>query len=327
MMFTLVTKEGEGQNMSREILIKAFNTVLQENIGWNLYFFKISSAKKCDEVPYSVEKIRFRNEKYLVDYSNSLCRYLLDYKIQLIEEIKEYSGDNPNKICCKISTKDALISNKYEMLYNYIGSATTSNTFKSKYSGYILVGDSSESNANIMIVKMVNPIIKLEDKKRSVFYDPYSESELEPFTDVIYKLQYDADFIVIDNMIYSFNYKFEDLFYIQKTLKKVKEESVKKIIKTDALSNQEAFERYAKAYRSLRTFITLDKDKLELIKKEKSREKLATDLNLQLDKKGKIVVCDYDETSRLIRYLCKKIIKEYETKDMLSVSNAEKLKF
>lgn len=49
-------------------------------------------------------------------------------------------------------------------------------------------------------------------------------------TDEVCKLRMDADCIVIDEVIYSFNYKFEDLLNMDKTMQKVKTKALEKIL-------------------------------------------------------------------------------------------------
>ena len=53
---------------------------------------------------------------------------------------------------------------------------------------------------------MANPIINLKNKRNVVFtFDV--DNELAEMTDEVCKLRMDADCIVIDEVIYSFNYK------------------------------------------------------------------------------------------------------------------------
>ena len=54
----------------------------------------------------------------------------------------------------------------------------------------------------------------------------------------------DVDFIVIDKWLYTFNYRFEDVFHIEKTMKKVKNNTVDKIVNLGAIDDEDTFRKY-----------------------------------------------------------------------------------
>lgn len=171
---------------------------------------------------------------------------------------------------------------------------------------------------------MANPIISLKNKRSAVFtFD--SNSELAEITDEVCKLRMDADCIVVDETIYSFNYKFEDLLNIEKTMQKVKNKAIEQIAIIDAFENKEEFEQMARAYKSPRTFITLKSERIERIKNKTKRKKVASMLKIEVSDDGKFVFKNEEEVSLLLRYLCFKVFKDDETKELLEANNVTQL--
>ena len=127
--------------------------------------------------------------------------------------------------------------------------------------------------------------------------------------------------MVVDEMIYSFNYRFEDLFNIEKTMQKVKNKALEKIVSIDAFHDKEQFALMAKAYKSPRTFITLKSERIERIRNKTKRKKVADMLKIEINKDGKFEFKNEEEVSLLIRYLCFKVFKDDETKELLEANN------
>lgn len=171
---------------------------------------------------------------------------------------------------------------------------------------------------------MANPIINLKNKRNVVFtFD--ADNELTEMTDEVCKLRMDADCIVIDEVIYSFNYKFEDLLNMDKTMQKVKTKALEKIFELDAFENKDEFEQMARAYKAPRTFITLKSERVNRIKNKTKRKEVASMLNIEISDNGKFVFKNEEEVSLLLRYLCFKLFKDAETKDLLEANNVTKL--
>lgn len=136
----------------------------------------------------------------------------------------------------------------------------------------------------------------------------------------------DVDCIVIDEVIYSFNYKFEDLLNMEKTMQKVKNKALEKIIALDAFEDKNQFKQIARAYKSPRTFITLKDERVNRIKNKANRKDIANMLNIEISSNGKFVFKNEEEVSLLLRYLCFKVFKDYETKELLEANNVTKLR-
>ena len=143
--------------------------------------------------------------------------------------------------------------------------------------------------------------------------------------DEICKLRMDADCIVTDDVIYSFNYKIEDLLNMEKTLKKVKKEALEKIIAVDAFENKDDFEQMVRAYKSPRTFITLKSERIERIINMEKRKDVASMLKIEISKNGKLILKNEEEVSLLLRYLCYKVFKDDETKELLEANNVTQI--
>ena len=303
--------------MDKDLLIDTLELIGASPYSWALYFFKIN---RKNNNPYIVYKVRFKNDSYILEYAKSLVNMVVKYQLGKITEIKDYTGENTKISCDKIETCNELIKEQWDCLVEDILDASDEKV-EGKYHGYILEGTPTTNSAkSIIFLKMANPIINLKNKRSSVFtFD--DNSELSEMSDEVCKLHMDTDCMVVDEIMYSFNYKFEDLFYIEKTMQKLKNKVIEEIASIDAFDNKEEFEQMAKSYRSPRTFVTLKSERVERIKNKSKRKKVAKTLKIEVSDEGKFVFKSAEEVSKLLRYLCFKVFKDDETKELLEASN------
>lgn len=303
--------------MDKELLVETLEIIGASPYSWALYFLKIN---RKNNNPYTVYKVRFKNDSYILEYAKSLVNMIVKYQLGKITEIKDYTGENTKISCDKIETCNELIKEQWDCLVKDILDASDEKV-EGKYHGYVLEGTPTTNSAkSIIFLKMANPIINLKNKRSSVFtFD--DNSELSEMSDEVCKLHMDTDCIVVDEIMYSFNYKFEDLFNIEKTMQKLKNKVIEEIASIDAFDNKEEFEQMAKSYRSPRTFVTLKSERVERIKNKSKRKKVANTLEIEVSDEGKFVFKSAEEVSKLLRYLCFKVFKDDETKQLLEASN------
>lgn len=307
--------------MDKELLVKTLGQIGTSSYSWALYFFKID---RRNNNPYTTYKVRFKNDNYLSHYVKSLISMVVKYQLGKINEIKEYTGENTKISCDRIETSNELVKEQWDYFVRDIAVASDEKV-DGKYHGYVLEGvPANGDEKTVAFLKMANPIINLKNKRSAVFtFD--DNSELAEMSDEVCKLHMNVDCIVIDEKIYSFNYKFEDLFNIEKTMQKVKSKALEEILAIDAFEDKEEFEQMARAYKSPRTFITLKSEKMERIKNKTKRRKVASMLKIDVSDDGKFLFKNEEEVSLLIRYLCFKVFKDDETKDLLEANNVTKL--
>ncbi len=307
--------------MDKELLVKTLEQIGTSSYSWTLYFFKID---RRNNNPYTTYKVRFKNDNYLSHYVKSLIGMVTKYQLGKINEIKEYTGENSKISCDRIETSNELVKEQWDYFVMDIANAADEKV-DGKYHGYVLEGvPANRAEKTVAFLKMANPIINLKNKRSAVFtFD--DNSELAEMSDEVCKLHMNVDCIVVDEKIYSFNYKFEDLFNIEKTMQKIKSKAIEEIVAIDAFEDKEEFERMARAYKSPRTFITLKSEKIERIKDKKKRRKVASMLKIDVSDDGKFLFENEEEVSLLIRYLCFKVFKDDETKELLEANNVTKL--
>lgn len=307
--------------MDKKLIVEMLEDIKNSSYNWVLYFFKID---RRNNNPYTAYKVRFRNDHYLPEYALSLTNMIVKYQLGKITEIKDYTGENTKVSCDRIETSNELVKEQWDYFVRDITDASDEKV-EGKYQGYVLEGTPTENSAKSLIfLKMANPIINLRNKRSAVFaFD--DNSELVEMSDEVCKLHMDVDCIVADETIYSFNYKFEDLFNIEKTMQKVKNKAIEEIISIDAFDNIEEFEQMARSYKSPRTFITLKKERIERIKNKIKRKKVASMLKIEVNDDGKFVFKNDEEVSLLLRYLCFKVFKDDETKELLEANNVTQL--
>lgn len=307
--------------MDKELLVEMLEGIERSSYSWALYFFKID---RRNNNPYTAYKVRFKNDRYLPEYAQSLVNMIVKYQLGKISEIKDYTGENTKVSCDKIETSNELVKEQWDYFVRDIAD-TSDEKVEGKYHGYVLEGiPTSNSAKSLIFLKMANPIINLKNKRSAVFtFD--DNSELAEMSDEVCKLHMDTDCIVVDEVMYSFNYKFEDLFNIEKTMQKVKNKALEEIVSIDAFDNIEEFEQMARAYKSPRTFITLKSERVERIKNKTKRKKVASMLKIEVNDDGKFVFKNDEEVSLLLRYLCFKVFKDDETKELLEANNVTHL--
>ena len=307
--------------MDKELLVKTLEQIGTSSYSWALYFFKID---RRNNNPYTAYKVRFKNDNYLSHYVKALISMVTKYQLGKINEIKEYTGENAKISCDRIETSNELVKEQWDYFVMDIAAASDEKV-DGKYHGYVLEGvPANRDEKTVAFLKMANPIINFKNKRSAIFtFD--DNSELAEMSDEVCKLHMNVDCIVVDEKIYSFNYKFEDLFNIEKTMQKVKSKALEEILAIDAFEDKEEFERMARAYKSPRTFITLKSEKIERIKNKTKRKKVATMLNIDVSDDGKFLFKNEEEVSLLIRYLCFKVFKDDETKELLEANNVTKL--
>ncbi len=307
--------------MNKELLVETLEDIGTSSYSWALYFFKID---RRNNNPYTAYKVRFKNDRYLPEYAKSLVDMIVKYHLGKITEIKDYTGENTKVSCDKIETSNELVKEQWDYFVRDIANASDEKV-EGKYHGYVLEGTPVSNDAkSFVFLKMANPIINLKNKRSAVFtFD--DNSELAEMSDEVCKLHMDTDCIVVDEVIYSFNYKFEDLFNIEKTMQKVKNKALEEIVSIDAFDNREEFEQMARAYKSPRTFITLKNERVERIKNKTKRKKVAGMLKIEVNDDGKFMFKNEDEVSLLLRYLCFKVFKDDETKELLEANNVTQL--
>lgn len=307
--------------MDKDMLIEVLNNGRESVYSWSLYFFKID---RRNNNPFTAYKIRFKNDQYLPEYAKSLIDMVVKYQLGQVNDIEDYTGENPKVSCDKIKTSDQLVEEQWDYFVEDIANASDTQV-NGKYNGYVLEGAPKNiSGKSLVFLKMVNPIINLKNKRSAVFtFD--SNSELAEMADEVCKLHMDVDCIVFDEIIYSFNYKVENLLNIEKTLKKIKSTAIEQIIAIDAFENRDEFEKMARSYKSPKTFITLKSDRINRIKDKKRRREIADMLKIKINNDGKFVFNNEAEVSLLLRYLCFKVFKDDETKELLEANNVTKL--
>lgn len=290
-----------------------------EKFTWALYFFTINKKGKN---PYKVFKIKMRDVSLITNYANNLLSCVNNYQLSKIANIEDYNGQNTNLSCDKLSTKSDLIKDNWNNLVSQVFEPSNVE-IKNKIKGYMVVGQPKESNLSYFsLFKVANPVFKVEDKKAVVFKK--NNDELDPFSDDLYRLNLTVDFFVIGDDLYTFNYKFEDIFDLEKTLQKLKNDAINNILKLECFA-ESGFKDYLISYPHPKTFITLSEERLNRMKNIDGRKNIAEILHLELNEYNKFINLTTEKSLLIIKYLCYKILKDGESGNLFEVSQAIKL--
>lgn len=309
-----------GDCLSKQVLKDIISTINQNAYNWSLYFFRIDRRA---HQPYKMYKVRFKKDDYLTSYASSLLSAISKFQIEPLSRVQEYDGENTKITCDKINLSDELISEAWNNL-NQAVAVASDKKIKEKLNGYILVGQpDDEELKTVTFVKVANPIIKFETKKSVVFKNP-TDNELDAISDDMYRLYLTTDFMVLSDVMYTFNHSFEKLFNLEKTMSRVKCNAIKQIVSLDIFSESSEFQSYADSYNSSRTFITLNSDRMNRIQNKELRKQTAIKLGIATDDNGKLIIDNAKKAEDLIKYLCYKIFVDGETDEMLEASTVTK---
>ena len=307
--------------MSKDLLMSKCNSTVTSTYSWALYFFTIDKRARQ---PYKAYKVRFKNDDYLTQYASTMMSTVEKYQINPIEKVQDYDGENTKISCDKIAVSNPLITEQWSKFVSSLAVASDSKV-DGKVNGYILVGQPLSDEATpISFIKFANPIIKLANKK-SVVFSATVENELELISDDVYRLYLTVDAIVLNDEMYTFNHSFETPFGLEKTMAKLKQFAIEEIIATGAFADINEFKALSNQYRSARTFISLNTERVNRIKDPQNRAQIAIMLGLTVDGNGSFVVKTAEEASLLLRYLCFKIFQDNETKAVLEASTVTKI--
>lgn len=99
--------------MDKELFIEMLEDIGRSSYSWALYFFKID---RRNNNPYTAYKVRFKNDRYLPEYAQSLVNMIAKYQLGKITDIKDYTGENTKVSCDKIETSNELVKEQWIIL-------------------------------------------------------------------------------------------------------------------------------------------------------------------------------------------------------------------
>lgn len=285
---------------------------------WELYFFSINRKAKN---PYKAKKIKMKNGQMLINYVANLMNVVEKTQLNEIDNIQEYDGENPYVSCVSLSITDQLLKEAWDNFLTAIANPLE-DELRNKVKGYILVGQpKDEYTPALTMAKVANPVFSVYDKKSVVFKN--TDGEMDTFSEDLFKLFLNIDFFTYGETLYAFNYKFEEIFNMEQTLQKLKDEKVEKILQLNCFPK--SFTDYIEIYNHPKTFITLDEGRINRMKNVDERIKIAQNLGISMDSEHNFIDVTKKQALLIIQYLCLKILKDEESGLMYKVTQAEKL--
>lgn len=285
---------------------------------WSLYFFY---RNKGEEPSFDVKLIKFKKDNFLTDYVDQLASCVLEYQINKLENVENYDGTNTKISCDKLPLSAELIAKAWDQLAVKICHAEEGKL--KKVTGYLIEGESRINSRTVTMVKIGSPITNFSNSSTRVSFAEVDD-ELDLLNDSICRFYLNIDFFRLDDTIYTFNQRFEQIFGMAKTMDRVREHAVDNIKRTGAFVGD--IERIIKRnIKSGRIFLTLNNERLVKLYEDIGREYIASQLNISLNEDGLFENMTKEELKLLIRYICNQVFIDDESKELYLVNGAKKL--
>lgn len=295
------------------------NLKIENKYSWELYLFNIDN--RVVGSPYQINKLNFTSQDDILKYGQNLVNCIEKYQLDTISEVECYCGENPKISCDKLNLENEVIKKYWDFFYDSLNSAVVDSSEGVRVKGYVMCAEPKIPGLKKFIfVKKANPIVKGEKKKSKTFRMNESET-LDSFNDKIFKFYLNVDFFILDNNLYTFNLSFQEIFKIEKTLKKFKNNAIEHIIEKKYFDNKNDF--FSKNIASnipSQMFLNFDIKRLTGLDNLDNRNRVAENLNLDIDSSGNLKFGSIDDIKVLIKYLNNRIIKEEITEHIFEVS-------
>lgn len=276
-----------------------------------------------------IKKTRGNNDNFIaykVKVSNQLLNQYIEkliiqekLKIDLIEDIEPYNGDNPTNRCIKIHKDNELISNTIHNLISVFDTQQLESkqkiTLDDKFMGYALISDDNK----LVLICKANPILKI---KGFAF-----EGNIENKTDIlsngicglIYNLQLYIDCIIYDGFLYGININnTQMIFNLERAVNRVKRESIDKIVNSNlfpvGIAEQTIRDYFSTRKRGI--FLNFSDERLNSLEIDIfKRCQVCNLLGIPYDNDNKLKIEGKLPAKKLIDYLCKCSVIDIEDLD------------
>lgn len=308
---------------SKEDLVEFIDSFKNySDISWDLYFY---STNFKDKNPYTLIKKRWKKSTYIQSYSKSLLECVLKYQFSDVTEVEEYKGTNPKVSCDFLSNQNELVK---ENLCNLMDSVRNYSDIKpkKKYKGYIILGHkNSEAGETLALVKMANPIVKLDRAgRKTATFKETKEGSLDVFEEDYCKLYYNTDFLICPDGIYTFNLKFEKFFHLFSTMKIYRDRVIEKVVSKKIFKDSDEAAKNLKST-DPRKFLSIGEERIARLTNVNQRKIICKEFEIGIDEQGNIILEGSKNTKKFLDWLCYKTFEEADTGNKIHANQAKVL--
>lgn len=292
--------------MTKAEIEEIFNDI-SNNYTWKLYLF--GKDGRSSGSPYKFTRVNFENSDEVLNFGENLVECIKEYQLDKIAEIEDYCGENSKITCDLLDLTNEVISENWDYFKNSLDNPVINSNENVKIKGYVFLAIPRRKELKkILFVKKANPIIK-GDKTKSKTFKVDENNTLNSFSDKIYRFYLTVDFFIIDNILYTFNFNFEEIFGLEKTLNTIKTKAIETIFLKNFLKseNREYFQTIPS-----QMYLNLNKNRLEELDSIEKRQDIAENLGLEIEN-GKFTFTDLEQMKSFIKYLSNRIIQEEGT--------------
>lgn len=282
------------------------------NIKWTLALIRKTGRNRDNFTAYRMKV----SHKTLSQYIEKLIIEEKS-KLDLIEVVENYTGNNSSTSCIKIHKDNELINN---IIHNFISAVDTQQlelkqkiTLDDKFMGYALISDDNK----LVLICKANPILKIkgftfgQDNNTDILYSTGFNT--------LCNLQLYIDCIIYDGFLYGFNINnTQKIFNIENLILKKKRESINKVINSSLFPTGIA-EQTIRNYFSTRKrgiFLNFSDERLNSLETDIfKRCQVCNLLGIPYNNDNKLKIEGKLPAKKLIDYLCKCSVIDIEDLD------------
>lgn len=297
--------------------------------NWTILLLKISKPKtnekeEAEKTVYLSRSIKLEPKNALFDLIKYIGEKHTKDKGQLAAytDVRAYDGTTVGNVVYSIAAGDPRIKDEYDEFSSSLTDPDVEGDAFKYTSAYIINGSIQDEKGTktIMMISMQNPFVNMKQKYAST----RKPGVFAQYDKPLLSLKSTIDVLIIDNEIYFLTLNGEKLFNMERAYNKKRNEAVEVIEKAGIVSDLESFKLVAGKGLNPRRFLKFDENKLNALKKIKTRKKMADKFGLILDDHNLFDTSDKEVAEKLVKLLCDRGMMDPIMKTAVEVNGAKK---
>lgn len=287
-------------------LVKEIFQKLPSCKNWHVHLLGFSHSKR-QGTSYNCRRIELEPSERMVTLIRDISLTHMDGtkgRLLKYEDVREYDGTCNGTTIYRISDDNADVQIDLDHLLEGIANSDSEvDPFEMKVQAYVLCGQLKINGEDhqVKLVSMNTPITTLKNKFS------LEKGKFIELPKKVLNLRTSMNVIIYDRTVYFLDMSGETLFNMERAYKLKCDEAVAEILEMGIISDDKTFQNTATTGQNPRRFTAFSKSKLELLKKKKNRETIASSFNIPLtEDKKQFETSTKEAAEKLVKVLCGK---------------------